>query len=304
MKILKRILVGLLAVVLLLVVFLAASIVVDAAIGTGRMDAVTNLTIPGRAGGPDVHAFVASPPGEGPFPALILIHEFFGLNESIVGKAQALAEEGYLVVAPDTFRGATTAWIPRAIYQVLTTRPEQVSQDLDAVFTWLEGQPQVDAKRIGIAGFCYGGRVSLNYSLHNPRLATTVMFYGSPMTEVEVLKALPGPLLGIFGGADRTIPLEQVSAFEAALDQAGIPNEITVYEGQPHAFVTDMEAVNAGGAAGEAWDQMLRFLEEHLKQGEAAQAPDQASSENALFEWRYYLMLVYEHAFGSASHRH
>ncbi|MCJ7435882.1 MAG: hypothetical protein MUO77_20575, partial [Anaerolineales bacterium] len=81
MKILKRILVGLLAVVLLLVVFLTASIVVDAAIGTDRMDAVTNLTIPGQDGGPDVHAFVASPPGEGPFPALILIHEFFGLNE-------------------------------------------------------------------------------------------------------------------------------------------------------------------------------------------------------------------------------
>ena len=110
--------------------------------------------IPGQNGGPDVRAYVATPPGEGSFPVVIMIHEFYGLNQSIVGKAEGLAQEGYLVVAPDTFRGSTTAWIPRAIYQVVTNKPEQVNQDLDSVYAWIEAQPNAAADRVGIVGFC------------------------------------------------------------------------------------------------------------------------------------------------------
>jgi len=304
MKILKRVLIGLLAIVVGLVVILAGSIAVDYALGGERINAVTNTTIPGQNGGPDVRAYVAMPDGSGPFPVVIMIHEFFGLNESIVGKAEGLAEEGYLVVAPDTFRGSTTAWIPRAIYQVITNKSAQVNQDLDAVYTWLESQPNVQLDRIGVAGFCYGGRASLNYSLHNDQLSATVMFYGSPVTDADALRALPGPLLGIFGGADATIPVEDVRAFAAALDQAGIPNEITIYEGQPHAFVTDIEAIRSGGVQAEAWAQMLAFLEKNLKQGGASQEPAQHIAYNAPFAWRYYLMLAYEHAFGTASRHH
>jgi carboxymethylenebutenolidase len=163
-------LIGILVLVGVFVLFLAGSIAVDALAGGGRLDAVTNTTIPGVNGGPDVRAYVAKPAGEGPFPAVIMIHEFFGLNESIVGKADLLAQEGYLVVAPDTFRGSTTAWIPRAIYQVITTRPENINADLDSVYAWLESQPDVAQDRVGVAGFCYGGRASLLYSLHNNRL--------------------------------------------------------------------------------------------------------------------------------------
>ena len=227
MKTVKRILLGLLGLAMGLVILLAGSIAIDFAVDAERINAVTNTTIPGQNGGPDVRAYIAAPPGEGPFPVVIMIHEFYGLNESIVGKAEGLAQEGYLVVAPDTFRGSTTAWIPRAIYQVVTNKPEQVNQDLDSVYAWIEAQPNVAANRTGIVGFCYGGRASLNYSLHNGQLAATVIFYGSPITDPQVLRSLPGPVLGIFGGADNSIPVEDVHAFEAALDQAGIPNEIT-----------------------------------------------------------------------------
>lgn len=304
MKILKRVLIGLLAVVVGLVVILAGSIAVDYASGGERINTVTNTTIPGQNGGPDVRAYVAMPDGSGPFPVVIMIHEFFGLNESIVGKAEGLAEEGYLVVAPDTFRGSTTAWIPRAIYQVITAKPERVNQDLDSVYAWLESQPNAQVDRIGVAGFCYGGRASLNYSLHNDQLAATVMFYGSPVTDADALRALPGPLLGIFGGADATIPMEDVRLFETALDQAGILNEISIYEGQPHAFVTDIEAIRSGGVQAEAWAQMLDFLEKHLKQGGASQEPAQPTAYTAPFAWRYYFILAYEHAFGTAGHTH
>lgn len=304
MKILKLILKGIIVLALGAVLFLVGSIAFDYAIGGERINAATNTTIPGRNGTPEVRAYVAAPSGEGPFPVVIMIHEFFGLNQSIVGKADGLAEEGYLVIAPDTFRGSTTAWVPRAIYQVITNQPEQVNQDLDAVYAWIEDQPNMDQDRIAVAGFCYGGRASLNYSLHNPGPAATVIFYGSPVTDPQVLQALPGPVLGIFGGADASIPVADVRAFGTALDQAGIPNEITIYENQPHAFVTDIEAIRAGGVQAEAWQQMVEFLNRNLKGDADSQAHAGQSDYRAAFDWRYYLMLAYEHALGTASHSH
>jgi carboxymethylenebutenolidase len=233
-----------------------------------------------------------------------MIHEFFGLNESIVSKADLLAQEGYLVVAPDTFRGSTTSWIPRAIYQVITTDQANVDADLDSVYAWLESQPEVAQDRVGVAGFCYGGRASLLYSLHNDKLAATVIFYGSSETDPEVLKNLPGPVLGIFGGADQSIPLTEVDAFKKGLEAAGIPNQITVYDGQPHAFVQDAEGIQSGGAQAEAWNEMLAFLDANLKNGSSLNPNAAALAYDPGFAWKYYAMLVYEHAFGTASHMH
>jgi carboxymethylenebutenolidase len=301
-KIVKNILKWILILIVGFFVFLFGSIAVDGLVGGGRLDAVTNTTIPGADGRPDVRAYVSKPNGEGPFPTVIMIHEFFGLNESIVSKADLLAQEGYLVVAPDTFRGSTTAWIPRAIYQVVTTKPEVVNADLDSVYAWLEPQSDVAQDRVGVAGFCYGGRASLLYSLHNNKLAATVVFYGSSETDPEVLKNLPGPVLGIFGGADQSIPLSEVDAFEKGLTAAGITHEVTVYDGQPHAFVQDAAGIKSGGAQGEAWDQMLAFLEKNLKNGSAQNPNATTLAYDPAFAWKYYAMLAYEHAFGTASH--
>ena len=284
----------------LFIILLVGSILVDYAIGKDRLEALANTTIPGIGSAPDAAAYVARPEGDGPFPAVIMIHEFFGLNESIISKARGLAEQGYLVVAPDTFRGSTTAWIPRAIFQVITTSSEQVNQDLDAVYAWLQGQPDVDRSRTGVVGFCYGGRASLSYSLHNPGLAATVIFYGSPETDPQVLQSLPAPVLGIFGEADSSIPLAEVRDFEAALDQAGIPNQISIYEGQPHAFLTSMEAIRAGGAQGQAWQEMVDFLEIHLKQGSSTGQPGGGTDYRSPFALGYYARLVIEHTFRHA----
>ncbi len=301
MKTVRRVLLGLLLVAVLLVVLLVGSVAMDYVMGTGRVDRITNTTIPGINGTPEVKAYVAKPEGSGPFPVVIMIHEFFGLNESIVNKADGLAAEGYLVVAPDTFRGSTTSWIPRAIYQVITTKPEQVNADLDSVYAWLEVQQAVHSSRVAIVGFCYGGRTSLVYSLHNNKLAASVVFYGSPVTDPAVLKNLPGPILGIYGGADQSIPVDNVKAFDAALTQADVQHEITVYPGQPHAFVQDMAGIRAGGAQGQAWAQMLKFLDANLNQTGAAYT-GRSTSYLPGFDWQYYLMLTYEHAFGTASH--
>lgn len=295
MKIVKRILLGIILLVVGLAVFLAGSIAVDYLLGRQRINAVTNTLIPG-SGGPDVRAYVARPSGSGPFPVVIMIHEFYGLNASIASKAEGLAAEGYLVVAPDTFRGSTTAWIPRAIYQVVTSKPEQVNADLDSVYAWLEQQPEADSKRTAVMGFCYGGRTALVYSLHNHRLAATAVFYGQPETDPAVLKTLPGPVLGIFGGADSSIPQADVQAFERGLTEAGVPHEITVYPGQPHAFLHDMESIRAGGAQGQAWAQLLAFLKANLMDGSVNHRVTPAAYR-AAFPVGYYLRLAYAHLF-------
>jgi carboxymethylenebutenolidase len=191
-----------------------------------------------------------------------MIHEFYGLNASIIGKADLLAREGYFVVAPDTFRGSTTSWIPRAIYQTLSAKPETVNADIDTVVTWAKGQPGVDPSRVAILGFCYGGRTSLLYTLHDPSVAATVVFYGNPETDVEKLRVIKGPVLGIFGGADTSIPIARVDAFRKGLESAGVRNRVTVYDGQPHAFVVDAEGVKAGGVQAQAWSDMVGFLKD------------------------------------------
>src|SRR5688572_24412539 len=112
MKLIKRVFLGILILLVVFVVFLIGSIAVDYAIGASRLDAIANTLIPGVEGSPDVRAYVAKPEGEGPFPTVIMVHEFWGLNDSIVSKADLLAEEGYFVIAPDTFRGSTTGWVP------------------------------------------------------------------------------------------------------------------------------------------------------------------------------------------------
>ena len=301
MKTFKRLLLTLFLILLVLVLFIPLSIFVDLLLGRNRVEALTNTTITGINNTPDVRAYVTRPQGDGPFPTVIMIHEFYGVNERLISKAGLLAEEGYLVIVPDTFRGSTTAWIPRAIYQVINTKQEDVNADLDSVYAWLESQPDVDINRVGIVGFCYGGRVSLLYSLHNPNMAATVIFYGSSETNPEILKNLSGPVLGIFGGADASIPLEEVTALENGLEQAEIPHQISIYEGQPHAFLVDADGIKAGGAQAEAWNEMLLFLDENLK-SKSFSPKKNSFAYNAPFPLKFCMMLVSVRAFGSASH--
>jgi carboxymethylenebutenolidase len=260
MKILRKLLIALGVILLVLLLLVAGSIAVDALLGRNRVEQLTNTTITGPDG-QEIRAYVARPDTSGTYPGVVMIHEFFGLRPSIVEKAKALAQEGYVVVAPDTYRGKTTGLVPRAIFLRLTLPMERVVADLDATFDWLAGQQDVDSQRVAVMGFCYGGDAALQYSLAHPKPAATGIFYGSLVTDPAQLQRLPGPVLGIFGEQDASIPLSEVNAFQVALDAAGIPNQITVYPGVGHAFVGGMDEINADGAPGEAWAEFLAWLE-------------------------------------------
>jgi carboxymethylenebutenolidase len=286
-----------LALAVVLSAFLAISIALDGRGSAARLDSVTNTTIPSDAG-PDVRAYVAKPKAPGTYPVVVMIHEFWGLNPDIVSKADLLAEEGYVVVAPDVFRGSTTGYVPKAIYQVISTPADQVNQDLDAVIKWTADQPAFDAERTGIVGFCFGGRSSLLYSLHNPTLQATAVFYGEPVTDPARLAKLEGPVLGIFGGSDMSIPVENVRAFESALNEAGVESTVTIYPDQPHAFVKNAAGIKAGGAQGAAWSEMLGFFQGALEDSAAKPAATGSAPQAAgdFYGWATVVRLALGHA--------
>jgi carboxymethylenebutenolidase len=264
MKLLRRVLVGVVSLVLAVVLFLVGSVAVDGWRTRNRVGELVNTAIPNPAG-QAIGAYVARPAapavdGRG-WPAVIMLHEFWGLKPDLLGKADALAEEGYVVVAPDMFRGQTTTWLPRAIYQAVSIPEEQVLGDLAPVLAWVRQLPDVDPARIVIMGFCYGGGKALQFSLRHDQVAATAVFYGALESDPARLSRLPGPVLGIFGALDQAPSPEQVAAFELGLQAAGIEHEITIYDGVGHAFLTDMAAIRQGGTQGAAWAQFVTWLD-------------------------------------------
>lgn len=261
----KRIVLAFLALLLIIIALFAVTIIYDSLTGSDTAD-FTNVEYD-NGSGQKLLGYLATPDGPGPHPAVLLIHEWWGLNEGITILADALAGEGYVVFAPDAYRGNVTAAFPRALWLRLTTPNEQVETDLDSALAYLRGLESVDPQSVASMGFCFGGGHSLQLGLRqSENLALTIMYYGAVVTEPDLLRPLTDgqPVLGIFAEEDNTILPADVLEFEAALNSLAIANEITIYPGVGHAFLTE-ENYNQPGPAGDAWTQTLAFLEENLK---------------------------------------
>lgn len=261
---LKRIVLALLALFLLLIALFAGAIIFDSLFGSDTAD-VANIEYE-NIDGQKLYGYLATPQGPGPHPAVLLIHEWWGLNEGITLLADALAKEGYVVFAPDAYRGNVTAAFPRALWLRITTPQEQVETDVDSGLAYLRSLDSVDTQRVASMGFCFGGGHSLQLGLRqSENLALTIMYYGAVVTEPDLLRPLTEaqPILGIFAEEDNTIFPAEVLEFEAALNSLDIENEITIYPGVGHAFLNE-ENYNLPGPAGEAWQQTLAFLEKNL----------------------------------------
>eukprot|EP00470_Lotharella_oceanica_P013007 CAMPEP_0170189862 /NCGR_PEP_ID=MMETSP0040_2-20121228/47884_1 /TAXON_ID=641309 /ORGANISM="Lotharella oceanica, Strain CCMP622" /LENGTH=268 /DNA_ID=CAMNT_0010437553 /DNA_START=74 /DNA_END=877 /DNA_ORIENTATION=+ len=210
-----------------------------------------NTRIPASADAPELLAFVAKPKkrADGSLPILVLIHEFYGLNPSITEKATVLADElGCLVIAPDTFRGQSTTFIPKAIWLTLTTPQERVNDDLDRILEWAAKEDEVDpvTSKVAVMGFCYGGGKAIRYTTQRKPSAATVVCYGSPVTSVAALAELQAPVCGVFGSEDFQFPPSTLDAFRKGLTEAGVDNDVRVYDGVGHAFLSDLELVRRG----------------------------------------------------------
>ena len=246
----------------------AAAIVVSSCVSldeTVTMPPETNVTY-SSADGEELVGFLATPVGDGPHPAVVMIHEWWGLNQDIVILARALAAEGYVVLAPDAMRGELATTVPAAIALNSSTPEEQIFADLDAAVDFLREQPGVDPDRIATMGFCFGGRQSMFLGTRRTDLAAVITLYGGGViTSADEMGSMAenGPVLGIFGEDDNTIPLRDVEGFDDALGELGIDHQITVYPEMGHAFVKSSNYQN-NEAPGQAWREVVAFLDATL----------------------------------------
>lgn len=233
---------------------------VAAAAGGASAEGVSTETV--RFGSGD--GYLARPAGE-PRAGLVVIHEWWGLNDNIREMTRRLAAEGYLALAVDLYRGevAEDAGEARALMQALMDDETYAGLQLGAAYGWLENEGEVE--QVGSIGWCLGGGLSLRLALDMPEaLEAVVVYYGRLVTDPEALAPLRAPLLGIFGGQDRGIPLETVREFETRLEALGKDAEIVVYEEADHAFANPSGTRYQPEAAEDAWRRTLAFLDEHL----------------------------------------
>lgn len=220
-----------------------------------------------KSGDETVDAKLFSPKGNGPFPALIVIHEWWGLDDWVKEQASKLADAGYVALAIDLYRGKVAS-TPDEAHELMRGVPEdRARRDLRAAFAYLKSQKNVKANRIGAIGWCMGGGYSLDVALEEPTLAADVIHYGHLASDGETLKKIQAPVFGVFGGQDKGITPEDVHKFEAAMKQAGKKIEIKIYPEAGHAFENPVNKDRyRPDDAADAWKRTLAFLDSTLKQ--------------------------------------
>ena len=223
-----------------------------------------------------VQAYLVRPQRTAALPGVVVIHEWWGLNDQIKRVTNRLAEEGFVAIAPDLYRGklGTDAGLAHELMRGLNENyAVDVVTGAVAHLRSIEARdrrgpaPTSPRMAIGTLGFCMGGRISLATALSRADVQAAVMFYGSVETSKDALAPLQVPLLGIFGNEDRGIPLDQIRAFQAALKDAGKDATVLVYPGVGHAFFNDDRPSYDREAANDAWERTKAFFRTHLPPG-------------------------------------
>ena len=228
--------------------------------------AAPSKTVFYKSGDDTVQGVLYMPEGKGPFPGLIVIHEWWGLNDWVKEQASRLADQGYVALAIDLYRGKV-ATTPEEAHELSRGVPDdRAVEDLGAAVAFLKSLPDVKKSRIGAIGWCMGGGYALDVAFEDPTLAADVINYGHLATTETSLRKIHAPILGIFGGKDQGIPIADVKKFEQNLKAMGKPVEIHIYPDAGHAFENPNNAhgYRAEDAA-DAWQQTVRFLAAHLK---------------------------------------
>ena len=193
------------------------------------------------ADGETLMGYLARPAEGGPYPAVVVIQEWWGLDDHIKELARRFAGEGFVALAPDLYHGAVTTEPDEARKLVMELDMAKAVQEIRQGIDFLQAQGYVAGPKVGVVGFCLGGGLVLQTALVEEDMGAGVVFYGRPL-EPEQAAQVKAPILGLFGAEDQGIPVDAVQAMHAAFDEAGITNEMHVYEGAPHAFLNDTRA--------------------------------------------------------------
>jgi carboxymethylenebutenolidase len=228
--------------------------------------AATPKDVTYKSGDDTVKGILYSPKGKGPFPGIIVIHEWWGLNDWIKEEASKLSDQGYVTLAIDLYRGKV-ATTPEEAHEIMRGVPEdRASRDLKAAYAYLASQSNVKKDRIGAIGWCMGGGYSLDVALLEPDLAADVINYGHLVTDPNEIKKINAPILGLFGGQDRGITPDDVNKFKAEVEKQGKKIDVTIYPDAGHAFENPN---NKDGYrpkdAQDAWNKTVAFFESTLK---------------------------------------
>jgi len=221
-----------------------------------------------KSGDETVGGMLYTPQGKGPFPALVVIHEWWGLSDWVKEQASKLADQGYVTLAVDLYRGKV-ATTPDEAHELMRGLPtDRADRDLLAAADYLRSLKNVAPARVGSIGWCMGGGYSLDLALADPRLAATVINYGHLATSPDSLKKIHATILGIFGGQDRGIPVSDVHNFEQQMKQLGKPIEVVIFPDAGHGFENpDNKTSYRADDAAQAWAKTVAFLERTLKGG-------------------------------------
>ena len=216
---------------------------------------------------PTTRGYLSVPGGEGPFPAVVLIHEWNGLVDRVRQVADALADEGYVALAADLYHGRTGSDRAENVELMNAARDDSdgMIANLDAAVAFLRARPDVTGK-VAAMGWCFGGGVALSFALGGENHEGTAIFYGRLVEDPEVLASINHEVYGTFGQNDTGPSPEQVERFAAALDAAGIPNDLHIYDDVGHGFWlwVDRDPPNATIPAADAWTRLKAYLERVL----------------------------------------
>jgi len=234
--------------------------------------AATPKDVSYKSGNETVHGIIYAPEGKGPFPGIIVIHEWWGLNDWVKEQASKLADQGYVALAIDLYRGKV-ATTPNEAHEFMGGVPQdRAARDLQAAFAYLQSQPSVKKDRIGAIGWCMGGGYSLHMALDQPKLAADIINYGvadyaSLAKDESALKKINAPILGLFGQQDRGIPADEVKNFAAQSEKLGKKVDITIYPDAGHALENpnNKDGYRPKDAA-DAWKKIVSFFAANLKQ--------------------------------------
>ncbi|MFZ6718588.1 dienelactone hydrolase family protein [Undibacterium sp. Ji49W] len=235
----------------------------------GLTDGVTKLSVAGA----EVPMYFVKPEGKSNLPVILVISEIFGVHEHIADVARRFAKQGYLALAPELFvrqgDAKNAESVAVLIKEIISKVPDaQVMGDLDAAVAWA-GSNGGDIKRLGITGFCWGGRITWMYSAYNPSVKAGVAWYGkllgdasalTPKHPIDIASGLKTPVLGLYGAKDQGIPVESVFKMEVELKKGNSKSEFKVYENSGHAFNADYRPSYNEADAKDGWNRCLAWF--------------------------------------------
>ncbi|MDI3491129.1 MAG: carboxymethylenebutenolidase [Thauera sp.] len=230
-----------------------------------------------KVSGGELPIYYARPAQGDKLPVVLVVQEIFGVHEHIRDVCRRLAKQGYLALAPELFfrQGDPTKLenVADILSSIVSKVPDaQVMADLDACAEWAATRGG-DAARLAITGFCWGGRIAWLYAAHNPRLKAGVAWYGrldgapsdnQPRHPIDIAANLNAPVLGLYGGQDQGIPLDDVEAMREAIKAAGKPSDIVVYPDAPHAFHADYRPSFRKTEAEDGWKRLLEWFSKNV----------------------------------------